>query len=156
MARDSVASNHSVNITQVKTGSVITGNMKSKHSIRVDGHVTGDLVSEEKVIVGVHGEIGGNLLGADITIEGYVNGDVLTKGSLHVAHKAVIVGRIFSKEISIEKGAELNGQVSVGVEVEIPDLETKTPLVTKPTKAMETTKPAQKQASGDNYGTVAW
>lgn len=157
MARDSVASNHSVNITQVRTGSVITGNMKSRHSIRVDGYVTGDLISEEKVIIGVHGEIGGNLHGADITIEGYVNGDVLTKGSLHIASKAVILGRIFSKEISIEKGAELNGQVSVGTEVEIPDLETKkAPVVTKPTKAMETTKQAQKQASGDNYGTVAW
>lgn len=156
MARDSVASNHSVNITQIKTGSVITGNMKSKHSIRVDGYVAGDLISEEKVIIGVHGEIGGNLHGADITIEGYVNGDVLTKGSLHVASKAVILGRIFSKEISIEKGAELNGQVNVGVEVEIPDLESTAPVKQQPVKKIAPAKPAQKQASGDNYGTVAW
>ncbi len=130
--------------------------MKSKHSIRVDGYVAGDLISEEKVIIGVHGEIGGNLHGADITIEGYVNGDVLTKGSLHVASKAVILGRIFSKEISIEKGAELNGQVNVGVEVEIPDLDTKAPPKQQPVKKIEPAKPAQKQASGDNYGTVAW
>lgn len=159
MARDSVASNHSVNITQVKMGSVITGNMKSKHSIRVDGHVTGDLISEEKVIIGIHGEIGGNLHGADITIEGYVNGDVLTKGSLHVASKAVVLGRIFSKEISIEKGAELNGQVNVGVAVEIPELDAQAPPKEKTIKKIEPVKPAeqkQQKASGDNYGTVAW
>lgn len=154
MARDSAASNHSVNITQVRVGSVITGNMNSKHSIRVDGHVTGDLVSEEKVIIGIHGEIGGNLSGSDITIEGYVEGDVFTKGSVHVAANAMVVGRIFSKEISIEKGAKLNSQLSVGVDVEIPEVNSKAP--DKPVQKIEPATPAKKQASGDNYGTVAW
>lgn len=155
MARDSGATNHSINLTQVKRGSVITGNMKSQHSIRVDGHVTGDLISEEKIIIGINGEIGGNLRGADITIEGYVNGDVLTQGALHVADKAVILGRIFAKGISIEKGAELNGQVSVGTEVEIPE-EKEAEITPNATKKIEPAKPTQKEASGDNYGTVAW
>lgn len=135
-------------------GSVITGNMKSKHSIRVDGHVTGDLISEEKVIVGIHGEIGGNISGTDITIEGYVEGDVLTKGSLHLAAKAIVSGRIFSKEISIEKGAQLSGQVSVGNDAEIPDIDSKAPE--KPVQPLKAAPPVKKQASGDNYGTVAW
>ena len=70
----------STHITQIRQGSIITGNLKSEQSIRVDGNITGDLLSNEKIIIGVNGEIGGNLRGTDITIEGYVNGDVMCKG----------------------------------------------------------------------------
>lgn len=151
MGRESISNNPSVNITQIKKGSVINGNMESKHSIRVDGHVAGDLKSDEKVIIGVHGEIGGNLSGMDITIEGYVMGDVMAKTSLHISKQAEIEGQVFAKEISIEKGAQLNGKIAVGSDVEVPDLET---------KEIER-KPREMQLSGtDNQpsagGTVAW
>ena len=152
MGRESIANNPSINITQIKKGSVINGNMESKHSIRVDGHVAGDLKSDEKVIIGVHGEIGGNLSGIDITVEGYVVGDVMAKASLHVSKNAEIEGQVFAKEISIEKGAQLNGKIAVGTDVEVPDLEA---------REVERSKPREMQLSGtDNQpsagGTVAW
>ena len=152
MGRESISGNPSVNITQIKKGSVITGNMESKHSIRVDGHVAGDLKSEEKVIIGIHGEIGGNLGATDITIEGYVYGDVFAKGNLHVSKNAEIEGEVYAKEISIEKGAQINGRIAVGTDVEVPDLE----------RTVEEIKPREVQLSGtDNQpasggGTVAW
>lgn len=156
MGRDSIATNPSVNITQIKTGSVITGSMKSKHSIRVDGHVEGDLISDEKIILGIHGEIGGNLVGTDITIEGYVMGDVLAKGTLHISTQAQIEGQIYAKEISIEKGAQLNGQIAVGREVEIPDLNKQEEAPQPETKELPVEPVNPPKAAGDNYGTVAW
>ena len=156
MGRDSMATNPSVNITQIKAGSVITGSMKSKHSIRVEGHVAGDLISDEKIIIGRHGEIGGNLGGTDITIEGYVMGDVLAKGTLHISDKAEIEGQIFAKEVSIEKGAQLNGQISVCHEVEIPDMVEKEKAPEKETKSIPVEPQTPSKAAGDNYGTVAW
>ncbi len=147
MGRESISNNPSVNITQIKKGSVINGNMESKHSI----HVAGDLKSDEKVIIGVHGEIGGNLSGIDITIEGYVVGDVMAKESLHVSKLAEIEGKVFAKEISIEKGAQLNGNIAVGSDVEVPDLVARE-LEPKPREVRLSGTDDQPAAGG----TVAW
>ncbi|NVK85232.1 MAG: polymer-forming cytoskeletal protein [Cytophagia bacterium] len=146
--------NPSTYITQIRSGCMISGNMKSEHSIRVDGHVTGDLISVERIIIGAHGEIGGNLSGADITIEGYVNGDVLSNGHLHIAQAGRVYGKIFAKQISVENGAEMNGKVTVGKEVEIPEVNTSSP--SRSTKDVTFAKKTGSGDQKDNYGTVAW
>ena len=92
-------SNPSTYITQIKEGSMIQGHMKSMHSIRVDGFITGDLISDEKIIIGEKGEIGGNLSGADITVQGFINGDVIANGLLQITSHAKVFGKIFAKTI---------------------------------------------------------
>lgn len=159
--KESTSINPSTYITQVRNGSMITGNMKSEHSIRVDGFVTGDLISSEKIIIGNHGEIGGNLSGTDITIDGYVNGDVLASGLLHISKSARIFGKIYSKRISVENGAEMNGKVNVGAEVEMPELNSSSPSrsTQKVTLTASTSNPTLKNTEDDqkdNYGGVAW
>ena len=149
--------NPSTYITQIKHGSIVTGNMKSEHSIRVDGSITGDLISSEKIIVGGHGQVGGNIKGTDITIEGTVIGDVLADGVLHLSPAAKIQGRIFSKEIEIEKGAEVNGLVDVGKEVVLPTLEASSSLRKegKRTSSKQSHEESDENKH-DNYGNVAW
>lgn len=155
--RESAAGNPSTYITQVRHGSMISGNMKSEHSIRVDGYVTGDLISSEKIIIGSHGEIGGNLSGTDITIDGYVNGDVLANGLLHISKTAKIFGKIYSKRISVENGAEMNGKVNVGSEVEMPELNSSSPSRSSSQKiTFTTTTSNDDEDRKDNYGGVAW
>jgi cytoskeletal protein CcmA (bactofilin family) len=143
----------STHITQIKEGTIIAGNLKSKQSIRVDGHITGDLLSDEKIIIGHLGEIGGNLRGTDITIEGFVNGDVMSNGIIHITAKARIFGKIYAKEISIEKGAELNGKVNVGKEIQIPELNSTSP--SRSTQEINR-KPNPVIDQNDNYGSAAW
>ncbi|GHE72443.1 MULTISPECIES: polymer-forming cytoskeletal protein [Roseivirga] len=158
MSRKAEATNNpSTLITQIREGSVISGNMKSEHSIRVDGFVTGDLISGEKIIVGSHGEIGGNLSGSDITIEGYVNGDVLSNGHLHLAQNARIYGKIYAKKISVENGAEMNGKVTVGEQVEMPELSSSSPSrSSKDININRNRSSSMPNEQKDNYGTVAW
>ena len=128
--------------------------MLSEHSMRVDGFVTGDLVSEERIIIGIHGEIGGNLSGTDISIEGYVNGDVLANGHLHISKKAKVYGKIFAKNISIEQGAEMNGKVTVGAEIEIPNVESSSP--SRSSKSISLDSENNPDGQQDNYGNLAW
>jgi len=153
--RTETVNSPSTYITQIREGSVISGNMRSEQSIRVDGFVTGDLISGEKIIIGSHGEIGGNLSGADITIEGYVNGDVLANGHLHIANNAKIYGKIYAKKISVDNGAELNGKVTVGEGVEIPELNTSSPSRSSRDVKINQNRDRQSEQK-DNYGTVAW
>ncbi len=143
-------------ITQVRHGSMISGNMKSAHSIRVDGYVTGNLISGEKIIIGSHGEIGGNLSGTDITIDGYVNGDVLASGLLHLSKTAKIFGKIYAKHISVENGAEMNGKINVGSEVEMPELNSSSPSRSTQKITFTTTTSNDDEEHKDNYGGVAW
>lgn len=150
--KENSAINPSTYITQIRQGSVISGNMNSEHSIRVDGFVTGDLISGEKIIIGSNGEIGGNLSGTDITIEGYVNGDVVSNGLLHISNKAKIFGKIYAKNISVENGAELNGKVNVGSGVEMPDVASSSPSRSTGSASFSTADDDSK----DNYGNVAW
>ncbi len=150
--KESGSVNPSTYITQVRHGSVISGNMKSEHSIRVDGFVTGDLISKEKIIIGGHGEIGGNLSGTDITIDGYVNGDVIANGLIHISKSAKIFGKIYAKRISVENGAEMNGKVNVGETMEIPELNTSSPSRSTKNAVLS----PNKEDKNDNYGNVAW
>lgn len=150
----SATTSPSTHITQIKKGSIIQGNIKSQQSIRVDGHVTGDLISEERIIVGEGGHIGGNLMGSDITVDGFVNGDVLSKGSLSISGNAKIFGKIYSKDLAIERGAELNGKVNVGRDVEIPDMSSSAPSRVISDRSSRMSKTSDE--SKDNYGNVAW
>jgi len=146
------SSNPSTYITQIKEGSVIKGNMESPQSIRVDGFVTGDLISKEKIIIGELGEIGGNLSGADITIEGYINGDVISNGLLQLTSKSKVYGKIFAKEISIENGAELNGKVTVGKEIDLPEFTASSPSRSSKLQVQS----SNQVSSNDNYTSAAW
>lgn len=153
--KPAIVNSPSTYVTQIREGSVISGNMRSEQSIRVDGFVTGDLISGEKIIIGSCGEIGGNLSGADITIEGYVNGDVLANGLLHITKDARIFGKIFAKKIAVDNGAEMNGKVTVGEAVEIPELNSSSPSrSSKDIKINQNRDRSTEQK--DNYGTVAW
>ncbi|MFY0592149.1 bactofilin family protein [Roseivirga sp.] len=167
--RDQSSANPSTYITQVRQGSVISGNMKSENSIRVDGYVTGDLVSDERIIIGNHGEIGGNLSGMEITIEGYVNGDVIAKGLLHLAQTARVFGKIYAKHISVDNGAEMNGKINVGEKIEVPELNSSSPSRSNKQEAVEKPLPEKRKTNvfipntkvddedkTDNYGSVAW
>lgn len=145
-------SNPSTYITQIKEGSVIKGNMESPHSIRVDGFITGDLLSQEKIIVGSMGEIGGNLSGGDISIEGYINGDVIANGLLQLSGSAKVYGSIFARQITVENGAELNGKVTVGKEIELPVFTARSP--SRSSKMVSSSTEDQK--TKDKYGNVAW
>ena len=145
--------NPSIYITQIREGSVIAGNIKSEHSIRVDGFVTGDLTSSVKIIIGKHGEIGGNLIGSDITIEGLVNGDVAANGNLHLTASAKIQGKLFAKQLAVENGAEINGEIAIGEAIELPALD----KANTPKAAKEVSREKQKvSGEKDSYGTVAW
>lgn len=146
--------NPSTHLTQLKQGCVVKGNLKSAQSIRVDGFVTGDLISDEKIIIGNHGEIGGNLIGLDISIDGYVNGDVLASGVLSIGAKAQVFGKIYARQIGIENGAELNGKITVGENVELPQIEKSSP--SRSSSGAFHNTPEKSSEENDNYGKVAW
>ncbi|WMX12933.1 MULTISPECIES: polymer-forming cytoskeletal protein [unclassified Aureispira] len=90
-------------------GTVITGNLKSKTDIRIDGKLEGNLESEAKVVVGKNALIVGNIVCESILIEGRIEGNITARGCLHIQSAGTVFGDLRTNKLIIEDGAVFDG-----------------------------------------------
>ena len=89
------------------------GKLSFKDTVRIDGHFTGDISSENTLIIGETGEIEANIRSKTVIISGSVSGDVVA-GTKVVLHKSArMQGNIESPSLMVEEGAAFNGQVTM-------------------------------------------
>ena len=97
----------------IDQGSSFEGKLSFKDTVRIDGHFTGEISSENTLIIGETGEIEANIRSKTVIISGTVSGDVVA-GNKVVLHKSArMQGNIETPSLMIEEGAALNGQVSM-------------------------------------------
>lgn len=101
-------------LTIISQGVKLEGKITSSGSIRVDGMVQGDVISEGSVTVGEYGEIIGQVNGQSITLGGKVSGKVNAKEKVTLEAKANLKGDIFTKILVIEAGARFDGKSNMG------------------------------------------
>ena len=101
-------------LTIISHGVKLEGKISSSGSIRVDGMVQGDVISEGNVSVGEQGEIIGQVNGQSITLGGKVSGMVNAKEKVTLEAKANLKGDIFTKILVIEAGARFDGKSNMG------------------------------------------
>ena len=99
-------------LTIISHGVKLEGKISSSGSIRVDGIVQGDVISEGNVSVGEQGEIIGQVKGQSITLGGKVSGMVNAKEKVTLEAKANLKGDIFTKILVIE--ARFDGKSNMG------------------------------------------
>jgi cytoskeletal protein CcmA (bactofilin family) len=95
--------------TIIGTEASLRGSYNSKHSIRVDGEIYGNVTSEDGIIVGEKGMVRGNLVGKSILIGGKVKGNVTAYQRLELQHTAQVEGDISSPLFVVEEGAFFDG-----------------------------------------------
>lgn len=98
--------------TLIGEGCVITGDVKSKNSIRIDGRVDGNVIVEQELTVGDKGVINGDVKTQDVLVYGLINGSVDSK-KLNLKPKGKIKGSITTQNIHMEPGAIYNGTLSM-------------------------------------------
>ena len=97
----------------IDQGSSFEGKLSFKDTVRIDGHFTGEITSENTLVVGETGEIEANIRSKTVIISGTVSGDVVA-GAKVVLHKSArMQGNIEAPSLMIEEGAAFNGQVSM-------------------------------------------
>ena len=97
----------------IDQGSSFEGKLSFKDTVRIDGHFTGEITSENTLIIGETGEIEANIRSKTVVISGSVSGDVVA-GTKVVLHKsACMQGNIESPSLMIEEGASFNGQITM-------------------------------------------
>ena len=94
----------------VGTGPVLTGEATFKMMLRVDGHLSGRVSSDDgTLIVGNNGQVDANIEVAIATIHGTVNGDIIATQRLELGRAAKVNGNIQTPSLVIEQGAVFEG-----------------------------------------------
>lgn len=95
-------------------GTVLTGETSFQAMLRVDGHLTGRVTSENgTLIVGSSGRVDANVLVAAAAINGTVNGDIIALEKIELGRTARVMGNIQTPRIVIEDGAIFEGSCSM-------------------------------------------
>jgi cytoskeletal protein CcmA (bactofilin family) len=96
--------------TIIGKGSIFEGNIKVDHSLRVDGKFKGDITSSDTLIVGLEGEIVGNVKVKNVVLGGKINGTLVTQGKTVLESKAEFCGDIKTGKLVIDEGALFAGK----------------------------------------------
>ena len=110
-------------INMIGEGTVITGDIKSKGDIRVDGSLMGSIDTEGKVVVGQGGVVEGDVICKDADVAGVLKAKITVSQLLSLKSSAKLNGDIVTNKLSIEPGATFTGSCSMGAVIkDIKDL----------------------------------
>lgn len=95
-------------------GTVLTGETYFNSMLRVDGQLTGKVMSEDgTLIVGSTGQVDADVSVAGAVINGTVNGDVIASEKVELGRTAKVIGNIQAPRLIVEDGAILEGSCSM-------------------------------------------
>lgn len=95
-------------------GTVLTGETYFNSMLRVDGQLTGKVMSEDGVlIVGSTGVVDADVSVAGAVVNGTINGDVIATEKLELGRTARVIGNIQTPRLMVEDGALLEGSCSM-------------------------------------------
>lgn len=101
--------------TVIGVDTEITGNIKFKGGMHIDGKVIGNVSGEEgstsSITVSDQGTIEGDIKVDSIILNGTVKGDVYGEERVELASEARVTGTVYYHMLEMAMGAEVNGQL---------------------------------------------
>lgn len=97
----------------IGAGTVVTGNIKTEGSIRVDGKIMGNLVTQADAAVGINGIVEGSVDARSITIAGKVLGTLTAAHKLVLESRSVLKGDLRASKLVVDEGAVFDGRSSM-------------------------------------------
>lgn len=96
-------------INIIGVGTVIKGDVNSNGDIRVDGNLTGKLITKGKVVIGETGRVKGEINCKNSDVEGSIEGKIIASQLLALKATAQIKGDIVAGKLAIEPGCRFTG-----------------------------------------------
>ncbi len=104
-------------ISMLAEGCVFKGKMFLRGEVRLGGHVEGQIVADDDLIIEESAVIEADILGVNIQVAGQIKGNIKAHGVLILTPAARMTGNIQTPHLIIEDGAVLHGNVSIDEEV---------------------------------------
>src|SRR5204862_976447 len=96
--------------TLLGRGSEFEGKLTFEGTVRIDGKLTGEIFSDDVLVVGEGAEVKAEINVGSIVIEGSVHGNIHAKRSVEIHTPAKVRGNIITPALFIEKGVLFDGQ----------------------------------------------
>jgi cytoskeletal protein CcmA (bactofilin family) len=113
--------NKSKNVQDIETiigpSVKLEGDFEGSGDMVIDGIVIGSIKTKNFLKVGTEAKIKANIDAQNAFISGEVSGNISVKGNLELTTSAKINGDVFCHSLAVEKGALLNGKVSMNAQL---------------------------------------
>jgi cytoskeletal protein CcmA (bactofilin family) len=93
----------------IDQGSSFEGKLSFKDTVRIDGQFTGEIASENTLIVGEPGDVQANIRSKTVIVSGSVVGDIHAARKLVLHKTARVEGNVETGCLVVEEGASFNG-----------------------------------------------
>ena len=97
----------------IDQGSEFEGKLSFRDTVRIDGRFSGEITSENTLIVGESGEIDAEIRSKTVVVSGTVNGNVTAEAKVVLHKSAKIRGDIKTPSIVVEEGAVITGRIDM-------------------------------------------
>ena len=94
-------------------GIKLEGKLVFEGTARIDGQVTGEIISKDTVIIGEKAKIEAQVEVNTIIVSGEINGNITSKNLLHLKRTGRIYGDINTPSLIIEEGGTFEGSCSM-------------------------------------------
>lgn len=100
-------------VTIVGPGTAVSGEIRSKGTIRIEGTVSGKIQSDDSIVVQETGRVKADIIAGQVIISGEVEGNVLAHERLEVMAKGRLIGDITAPRVSIAEGVIFEGMCTM-------------------------------------------
>jgi cytoskeletal protein CcmA (bactofilin family) len=94
----------------IDQGVSLEGTLQITGTFRIDGAVTGNIISEQTLVLGEGAKVEGQIEGNRVVISGRFDGVIFAKGRVEIQPKGVVTGEVHSPCLVIEPGGIFDGR----------------------------------------------
>jgi len=91
----------------------VDGDIDTQGSLRIDGHLNGDIRRADTVVLGAGASMKGNVHAREVIIGGTITGNVYATDRIELQPTAVVSGDITSQLVLVQEGGVVNGRVQM-------------------------------------------
>jgi cytoskeletal protein CcmA (bactofilin family) len=99
----------------------IKGNVSVDGAVVIDGRLEGDVTATDRITIGTHGQVRGNLNAPEVVVGGTVFGDISAPERAELLAGAQVAGDIRSPRLSVADGARVSGRMDMATPAPAPD-----------------------------------
>ena len=95
-------------------GTRIVGKLNFEGSVRIEGHIEGEITAEDTLTIGEGAVVKAKINGSSVVVHGQVTGDIAARNRLELRAPSKVVGNISTPNLVINEGAVFEGQCAMG------------------------------------------
>jgi cytoskeletal protein CcmA (bactofilin family) len=90
---------------------LVTGDLDTAGSLRIDGNLEGTIRRADTVVLGVGATMSGDVHAREVVIGGSITGNIQASERVELQATAIVTGDILTQTILVQEGGVVNGRV---------------------------------------------